>query len=132
MKRQVGRCTAVYESERFPFFTINANTRRNIESSNHGGIVAFFARLKFVKAHRALLDLLGVEVTPDCEFLCQDEDSIDALRYWLLLEFENELLGVEDPRVTTWETFPLSFIPFDPISNDMVRALTGGLRDETL
>ena len=128
MNRQVGRCTAVHESKRFPFFTINA-PRREIGSGSYGETLAFLKRLRFVKVHQALLKLMEVEVTSDCQFLCRDEDSIDALRYWLLLEYENEQLERENPLNTRWEFLPFGF---EPLDSSMVRRLTGGTGDETL
>lgn len=108
MKSQADRCTAVYESKVFPFFTINDNSR-NMFDSNLGGAVAWLHRFNFTKDNRVMLKLLNVYVDGDCELHCQDEDSLDALREWLRLLDQGEQFSVGDPRLTAWETHPHSF-----------------------
>lgn len=112
MNGQDGRCTAAYESKAFPYFTINVY-RRDLTLGNHGGILAFLERAKIVKKYRGLLDLLEVVVTSDFEFLCDNQDSCDALRAWLDLAFENEMLERECPTKQKWECLPMRFLPYD-------------------
>jgi hypothetical protein len=90
MKSQAGRYTVAYESKVFPYFTIN-NYRRDVLSGNHGGIQAFFERLRYIETIQAELELLGIDVTSDCEFLCHDQDIADALRQRLELDYGSKL-----------------------------------------
>ncbi len=83
MNSKVGRCTAVYESKDFPFFTINK--AKDICAGNYGGVLAFYERLKFVQKHQRLLELAGVVVTGDCEFLCEDQSGVDFLLHFMMV-----------------------------------------------
>lgn len=111
MNRQDGRCTAAFESKRFPYFTINV-TKRSVLEGNHGGIMAFYERMRFVEKYRLALDLMEVVVTSDAEFLVEDEDSVQALMHWLnLLAIENEASVTESPHLAVWEVVPFDFRP---------------------
>ena len=115
MKRQVGRCTAAYESKRFPYFTIN-KPRSFMQEGNHGGVIAFFERCKFVRKFRLALELMEVVVTTDCEFQVHDDESVDALAHFILVEYENERLSEGLPYwdIADWsDEIKWDLLPFD-------------------
>lgn len=109
MNEQDGRCTAAYESEVFPYFTCNVY-KDDLTAGNHGGVFAFFERMRIAKANRLLFDLLGVYVDGDCELHCGDGDSIEFLLDWHRLTIEGELLPRGCPTKQRWELAPLRFL----------------------
>ena len=72
MKSEVDRCTAAYESEAFPWFTINVAPPL-IMDGNRGGTAAFFERCDFVAENRDMIEGLGIYVNADCGFHVRNE-----------------------------------------------------------
>lgn len=103
MISQDGGCTAAFESERFPYFTINKPRQSLEKSSSSNEILAFFERAKFNRAHKRALELMEVVVTSDHQYQVRDDDSLQALACWLVCVYECEWLEWEDPWVIPWE-----------------------------
>lgn len=62
MKSKVGRRTAAYESEAFPYFTMNVYTRSFTTRSFNTDIEAFYTRLEFVNKKLQVIGALGIHV----------------------------------------------------------------------
>ena len=81
MKRKVGGCTAAFESEQFPHFTVNV-PGPDLFSGNRGGVSAFFERVAFAHDHREAIEAFGCHVNGDCGFFVSLENLASFLA-WL-------------------------------------------------
>ena len=81
MKRKVGGCTAAFESEQFPHFTVNV-PEPDLFSGNRGGVIAFFERAAFAYDHQEAIEALGCYVNGDCGFFVSPDNLADFLA-WL-------------------------------------------------
>lgn len=86
MNRQVGRCTAAYESKAFPFFTFNVLWSDRKTSDRRVERHALCYRMRFIVKYRGLIELLDVEVDDIGGFHSTSQDAIDFLMVILRAE----------------------------------------------